>query len=64
MIRASSVVAAVSAVSVGLLIAGCSSVTQGRAVSTLYDPFRAGGLAAVDVPSGVRDNAPQPTAVT
>jgi predicted metalloprotease len=60
MIRVSRVVAAVGAVCVGLLIAGCSSVTEGRAVSTLYDPFRAGGLPAEDGPSGVRDDAPEP----
>ena len=54
-------VAAVSAMCAGLLIAGCSTVTEGHAVSTLYDPFRAGGLPAEDGPSGIRDNAPQPT---
>jgi predicted metalloprotease len=61
MIRVSTVVAALSAACVGLLIAGCSTVTEGRAVSTLYDPFRAGGLPAEDGPSGIRDNAPEPT---
>jgi predicted metalloprotease len=59
--RVSRVVAAISAACVGLLIAGCSTVTQGRAVSTLYDPFSAGGLPAEDGPSGIRDDAPQPT---
>ncbi|HEX7823283.1 MAG TPA: neutral zinc metallopeptidase, partial [Mycobacterium sp.] len=53
--------AAVSAMCAGMLIAGCSTVTEGHAVSTLYDPFRAGGLPAEDGPSGIRDNAPQPT---
>ncbi|BBZ15199.1 lipoprotein peptidase LpqM (plasmid) [Mycobacterium branderi] len=33
----------------------------GRALSPLYDPFEVGGLPAQDGPSGVRDNAPQPT---
>jgi predicted metalloprotease len=61
MIRLSNVMAAVSATCAGLLIAGCSSVTEGRAVSPLYDPFRAGGLPAKDGPSGIRDNAPTPT---
>jgi predicted metalloprotease len=61
MIRVSGVAAAVSALCAGLLIAGCSSVTEGRAVSPLYDPFRAGGLPAEDGPSGVRDDAPEPT---
>jgi predicted metalloprotease len=55
------VVAAVSAAFAVVLIAGCSSVTHGQAVSTLYDPFRAGGLPAQDGPSGVKDDAPQPT---
>ena len=45
---------------VALLIAGCGGVTQGHAVSPLYDPFRAAGLPAEDGPSGVRDNAPAP----
>lgn len=59
--RHSRVVAAISAACVAVLIAGCSPVTQGQAVSTLYDPFRAGGLPAQDGPSGVKDDAPQPT---
>ena len=45
---------------VALLVAGCGSTTQGRAVSPLYDPFRAGGLAVQDGPSGIRGNAPAP----
>ncbi len=61
MIRVSRVMAAVSAACAVVLIAGCSSVIEGRAVSPLYDPFRAGGLPAADGPSGVRDNAPAPT---
>jgi predicted metalloprotease len=61
MIRPSRVVAALSVGCAAVLIAGCSSVTDGRAVSTLYDPFRAGGLPAEDGPSGVREDAPQPT---
>jgi predicted metalloprotease len=60
MIRVSRLVVAISAACAGLLIAGCSSVTEGRAVSPLYDPFRAGGLPAEDGPSGVRGNAPAP----
>lgn len=43
-----------------LLIAGCGGVTQGQAVSPLYDPFRVAGLPAEDGPSGVRDDAPDP----
>lgn len=44
-----------------ILVAGCSTVVAGTAVSTLYDPFRAGGLPAKDGPSGVRSDAPAPT---
>jgi predicted metalloprotease len=61
MIRRSAVLMAVAASCVVLLVAGCSSVTQGRAVSNLYDPFRAGGLPAEDGPSGVKDDSPDPT---
>ena len=43
-----------------LISAGCASTTQGRAVSPLYDPFRAGGLPAQDGPSGIREDAPAP----
>lgn len=43
-----------------LLLAGCGGVTQGQAVSPLYDPFRVAGLPAEDGPSGVRDDAPEP----
>src|ERR1700712_4287228 len=50
--------AAVTAGCLALLVAGCGSTTQGRAVSPLYDPFRAGGLPAQDGPSGIREDAP------
>jgi hypothetical protein len=52
--------AAAAASCVALVVAGCGSTTQGRAVSPLYDPFRAGGLAAQDGPSGIRETAPAP----
>lgn len=52
--------AALAAACVALVVAGCGSTTQGRAVSPLYDPFRAGGLPAEDGPSGIRDDAPPP----
>jgi predicted metalloprotease len=51
---------AAAASCVALVIAGCGSTTQGRAVSPLYDPFRAGGLPAQDGPSGIREDAPAP----
>lgn len=45
-----------------LLITGCGVTTlEGRAVSMLYDPSRAGGLPASDGPSGPRPDAPAPT---
>jgi predicted metalloprotease len=43
-----------------LLVAGCSTAVEGQAVSSLYDPFKVGGLPATDGPSGVRDDAPEP----
>ncbi|MBV8964909.1 MAG: neutral zinc metallopeptidase [Mycobacteriaceae bacterium] len=45
------------------MVAGCTSPTvlDGRALSMLYDPNRAGGLPATDGPSGPRDNVGQPT---
>lgn len=49
-----------AALVVTLLVAGCGSTIPGRAVSPLYDPFRAGGLAAQDGPSGIREDAPAP----
>ena len=52
--------AAIAAACVALMLAGCGSTTQGRAVSPLYDPFRAGGLPAQDGPSGIREDAPAP----
>lgn len=51
-----------AAVTAGLLT-GCSSTVGGEAVSPLYDPFRVGGLPAVDGPSGLRADAPDPVGV-
>jgi predicted metalloprotease len=57
--RTRSLAAAVGVVA--LLVAGCSStVTNGQAVSPVYDAFRAGGLPVQNGPSGVRDDAPAP----
>lgn len=44
-----------------LLVAGCSTLVDGRAVSLFDDPFRVGGLPAADGDSGPRPNAPQPS---
>lgn len=51
------------AVLAALLVAGCTTVVFGRPVSTLYDPFRVGGLPAEDGPGGPRPGAPEPTGV-
>jgi predicted metalloprotease len=44
-----------------LLVAGCTTFVDGRALSMLDDPFRVAGLPAVDGPSGPRPNGPTPT---
>jgi predicted metalloprotease len=54
-------VMAVIAFAAALVVAGCSTVVDGRALSMLNDPFRVGGLAASNGPSGIRSNAPSPT---
>ena len=49
-----------AAACLAVLVTACGGVTQGRATSPLYDPFRVAGLPAQDGPSGVRANAPPP----
>jgi predicted metalloprotease len=44
-----------------LVVAGCTTVVDGRAVSMLYDPLRVGGLPVTGGPSGPREDAPPPT---
>lgn len=44
-----------------LVVAGCTTFVDGRALSTLNDPFRVGGLPATNGPSGIRSGAPNPT---
>ncbi len=44
-----------------LVLAGCTTVVGGRALSILNDPFRVGDLAAANGSSGPRPNAPSPT---
>ena len=44
-----------------LVVAACTTFVDGRALSTLNDPFRVGGLPATNGPSGIRSNAPNPT---
>ncbi|OBI41903.1 peptidase [Mycobacterium sp. E796] len=53
--------AAIACASVVLVVAGCSTMVDGRALSMLNDPFRVGGLPATSGPSGIRANAPDPT---
>lgn len=44
-----------------LMVAGCTTMVTGRAVSILNDPFRVGGLPATNGPSGAKPNGPAPT---
>lgn len=44
-----------------LVVAGCTTFVDGRALSMLNDPFLVGGLPATNGPSGIRSNAPTPT---
>ncbi|MHA7649672.1 neutral zinc metallopeptidase [Mycobacterium sp. ML4] len=44
-----------------LVVAGCTTMVTGRAVSILNDPFRVGGLPATNGPSGAKPNGPAPT---
>lgn len=47
--------------SVAVVLAGCGTTISGRAVSVFDDPFKVGGLQAVDGVSGLRSNAENPT---
>jgi predicted metalloprotease len=53
--------AAIACAGAVLMVAGCSTFVDGRALSMLNDPFRVGGLPATNGPSGPRPNAPAPT---
>jgi predicted metalloprotease len=53
--------AAIACASAALVVAGCTTFVDGRALSMLNDPFRVGGLPATNGPSGVRSKAPSPT---
>ena len=52
---------ALACVAAVLVVAGCSTFVDGRALSMLNDPFLVGGLPATNGPSGIRSNAPGPT---
>jgi predicted metalloprotease len=53
--------AAIACAGAVLVVAGCTTITDGRALSMLNDPFRVGGIPATNGPSGIRPNAPSPT---
>jgi predicted metalloprotease len=53
--------AAIACAAAVLVVAGCTTFVEGRALSMLNDPFRVGGLPATNGPSGIRPNAPSPT---
>jgi predicted metalloprotease len=53
--------AAVACAGAVLVVAGCTTFVDGRALSMLNDPFRVAGLPATNGPSGIRSNAPGPT---
>ncbi len=53
--------AAIGGAAAVLVVAGCTTFVDGRALSMLNDPFRVGGLPATSGPSGIRSNAPSPT---
>jgi predicted metalloprotease len=54
-------VGAVIAACSALLLAGCTTTLQGNAVSVFDDPFRVAGMPATDGPTGLRDDAAEPT---
>lgn len=49
------------ATAVALLLSGCAHLVPGTPVSVFADPFRVGGLQAVDGPTGLRPEAPPPS---
>ena len=57
MIRPSALSRLLAAVSAAALLAGCGTAVSGRAVSVFEDPFKVGGLAASDGPTGLRPDA-------
>ncbi len=58
---AASLRAAIGCAAAVIVVAGCATFVDGRALSMLNDPFRVGGLPATNGPSGIRSNAPSPT---
>ena len=46
-----------AAVAAAVLLAGCAGTVAGTPVSVFSDPFKVGGLEAVDGPTGLRPDA-------
>lgn len=44
-----------------LLLDGCGTAVVGTPISVFEDPFKVGGLAAVDGPTGLRSDAKAPS---
>jgi predicted metalloprotease len=55
------ITAAIACAAAVLVVAGCTTIVEGRALSMLNDPFRVGGLPATNGTSGPRPNGPAPT---
>ncbi|QNI05459.1 peptidase [Mycobacterium kubicae] len=53
--------AAMACLAAILVVAGCTTMVNGHALSILNDPFRVGGLPTDNGPSGARPNGPAPT---
>jgi predicted metalloprotease len=49
------------AASAALLVTSCSTTLNGHAVSVFSDPFSVAGMPATDGPTGLRDNAAEPS---
>jgi predicted metalloprotease len=45
----------------GILLTSCASTLQGNAVSVFNDPFSVAGMPATDGPTGLRDDAAEPS---
>ncbi|NBP85884.1 MAG: peptidase, partial [Mycobacteriaceae bacterium] len=48
---------AVTVAAAAAVLAGCTNAVVGTPVSVFSDPFKVGGLEAVDGPTGLRPNA-------
>ena len=47
-----------------MLITGCTTTLQGKAVSVFDDPFHVAGMPAIDGPTGLRPDAQAPSAMS